>query len=150
MSKLLGVAIIAVIVYFALTRGMPWLETAMDKGAGVPGAGGDSIACVSEAGAAADTVVEELLPAARPPVDAGVWGSALTRGARVLAAAENACACSTPACAKGQEAVQELRGLYDELDDMARGNPLGFGNPARRSERVYELLDQARDLVRSE
>ena len=149
MSKLLGVAIIAVIIYFALTQGMPWLETAMGTGGG-SGEGGESAFCISEASAAADTIAEELVPAARPPVDAGTWGSALVRGGRVLARAEDACSCPTAACAKGYEAVQELRGLYDELDDMARGNPMGFGNPARRTETVYQLLDQARAMARSE
>ena len=148
MSKLLGVAIIAVIIYFVLTQGMPWLQTAM--GTGGPAEGGESAFCISQASEAVDTISEELVPAARPPVDAGVWGTALVRGGRVLAAAENACTCPTGACGKGYEAVQELRGLYDELDDMARGNPMGFGNPARRVETVHELLRQARALAASE
>ena len=149
MSKLVGVAIIAVIIYLLLTQGMPWLQTAMGTG-GPSGEGSESAFCVSEANAAADTVSEELIPMARPPVDAGAWGTALMRGGRVLASAETACSCPTAACAKGYEAVQELRGLYDELDDMARGNPMGFGNPARRAETVYELLRQARAMASSE
>ena len=40
--------------------------------------------------------------------------------------------------------------MFDELDDIARGNPAGIGNPARRQERVYDLLDQARALAQSE
>ncbi len=82
-------------------------------------------------------------------MDYSVWGSVLVRVAGALAEAERACSCPTAACAKGSDAVDELRTMFDELDDMARGNPLGIGNPARRQERVYELLDEARALARS-
>lgn len=150
LGRLIALAILAGIIYFALTQGMPWLQTAMGSKGGSEAAGGDSAFCVSQAEAASDAIAGELIPNARPPVDSGVWGTALVRVGGALAAAENACSCATAACAKGSEAVYELRTMFDELDDIARGNPLGIGNPARRSERVYELLDEARGLARSE
>jgi hypothetical protein len=149
LPRLLALAIVAGLVYYAITQGMPWLQTAIGSG-GSGAEGSESAYCVAEADAAIDSVVDELLPHARPPVDAGVWGTALVRTARDLAAAENACNCPTEACDKGSDAVQELRAMYDELDDIARGNPAGIGNPARRQERVYDLLNEARDLARSE
>ncbi len=150
LGRLLALAILAVAIYYAVTLGMPWLETAMGTGGGGSADGSESSTCVAEAGAAGDTITGELIANARPPVDPATWGVALTRGARALAAAENACSCPTAACAKGYDAVQELRTMFDEVDDIARGNPMGIGNPARRAERVYELLDQARGLARSE
>jgi len=150
MSRLLGLAIIAVIIYFALTQGLPWLKTAMGSGAGSSAEDSESSYCVAEANAASDAISDELIPNARPPVDAGVWGTALVRVAGALAAAENACSCPTAACAKGSDAVYELRAMFDEFDDIARGNPMGIGNPARRQERVYELLNEARALARSD
>ena len=150
MSRLLGLAIIVVIIYFALTQGMPWLKTAMGSGAGGSAEDSESSYCVAEANAASDAISDELIPNARPPVDAGVWGTALVRVAGALAAAENACSCPTAACAKGSDAVYELRAMFDEFDDIARGNPMGIGNPARRQERVYELLNEARALARSD
>jgi hypothetical protein len=149
MGRLLAVAIVAVIIYIALTQGMPWLQTAMGSGGG-SSEGGESVFCISQASAASDAITDELIPHARPPVDAGVWGTALVRVGRALAAAENACSCPTAACNKGTDAVYELRTMFDEFDDYARGNPMGIANPARRQERVYELLNQARDLARSE
>lgn len=154
LGRLLAVAILVVVAYYLLTTGMPWLKTAMGSGgagsAGDSAADSQSAACVAEASAASETVADELIPNARPPVDSTVWGTALVRGGRALAAAENACACPTAACGKGTDAVHELRTLFDELDELARGNPMGFGNPARRMERVYDLLDQARAMARSE
>lgn len=150
MSRLLGLAIIAVLIYFALTQGMPWLKTAMGSGGGGEGGGGDSSYCVAQANAANDAISNELIPNARPPVDSGVWGNALLRVAGKLAAAENACSCPTGACAKGTDAIYEMRTMFDEFDDIAHGNPMGISNPARRQERVFELLNQARDLARSE
>jgi hypothetical protein len=148
LGRLLALAILAVAIYYGVTMGMPWLETAM--GSTGSAAGSESSTCVAEAGAAGETITGELVANARPPVDPATWGVALTRGARALAAAENACSCPTAACARGYAAVQELRTMFDEVDDIARGNPMGIGNPARRAERVYELLDEARALARSE
>lgn len=151
LGRLLAIAILVLVGYYLVTQGLPWLQTAMGSGAGGSAAeGSESAACVAEAGAAGDTIADELIPNARPPVDSGVWGAALVRAGGALAAAENACSCPTAACASGLDAVYELRALFDELDDMARGNPAGFGNPARRMERVYDLLDQARAAARAE
>jgi hypothetical protein len=150
LGRLLAVAILAILGYYLLTTGMPWLKTAMGSGGGSSAEGGESMFCISEASAASDAITDELIPNARPPVDSGVWGTALVRVGRALAAAENACSCPTAACAKGSDAVHELRAMFDELDDIARGNPMGIGNPARRQEEVYALLNEARDLARSE
>ena len=141
----------SLIGYYVLTQGLPWLETAMgSKGGGSAAEGSESAFCISQADAASDAVAGELIPNARPPVDSGVWGTALVRVAGALAAAENACSCPTEACATATDAVYELRTMFDELDDIARGNPMGIGNPARRQERVYDLLDQARAEARAE
>lgn len=151
-KRLISLAILAALLYYGYTVGLPWLET-MGKGGGAGGSGGssgESHQCVAEARAASDTISGELLPNARPPVDSGVWGTALVRGGRVLAAAETACSCPTAACARGYDAVQELRAMFDELDDIARGNPAGIGNPARRQERVDRLLDEARAAAAAE
>ena len=149
LGRLLAVAILAVIIYYALTQGLPWLKTAMDSGGGASAEGDESAFCISRAGAASDSVTDELIPNARPPVDSAVWGTVLVRVAGALAEAERACACPTEACAKGSDAVYELRAMFDEFDDIARGNPMGIGNPARRQERVYELLNEARALARA-
>ncbi len=150
MGRLLALAIVAVVIYFALTQGMPWLKTAMGSGAGGSTGDSESSYCVAQANAASDAIADELIPNARPPVDAAVWGTVLVRVGGDLARAENACSCPTAACGKGNQAVQELRGMFDEFDDIARGNPMGIGNPARRQERVFELLNEARALARSE
>lgn len=150
MSRLLGLAIVAVLIYFALTQGMPWLKTAIGSGAPSGAAGGESSYCIEQVNAATDTLTGEMIPNARPPVDSGVWGNVVVRVGGALAAAENACSCPTRACDKGTDAVYELRTMFDEFNDIARGNPMGIGNPARRQERVYELLNEARELARSE
>ena len=149
MGRLLALAIIAGVIYLALTQGMPWLKTAVGSGAGAAG-GGESADCVARASDASDTVAGELVPQARPPVDTAVWGTVLLRAGGALAQAETACACPADACATATEAIYELRAMFDELDDIARGNPMGIGNPARRQERVNQLLDRARAEARSE
>ena len=149
-GRLIALAILAAIVYYAVTQGMPWLQTAMGAKGGGSGEGSESADCIAQANDASDAIADELIPNARPPVDSGVWGTVLVRVAGALAAADNACSCPTAACAKGADAVYELRTMFDEFDDIARGNPMGIGNPARRQERVYDLLDEARALARSE
>ena len=151
-QRLLVIAIIAIAIYYIVTAGLPWLKDQMGAAGGGGGAAGDSESfhCISQADAASETIADEVVPNARPPVDSAVWGTALMRGGGALGRAETACSCSTAACAKGYDAVMELRAMFDELDDMARGNPMGFGNPARRQERVYDLLDEARSLARAE
>jgi hypothetical protein len=150
LGRLLALAILAVVVYYALTEGLPWLRTAMDSGSAASEGSTESALCVSQADAASQSVVDELIPTARPGVDGAVWGTVLVRVAGALAEAERACSCPTAACAKGYEAVREMRGMFDEFDDIARGNPMGISNPANRQERVYQLLDEARALARSE
>ncbi len=147
LGRLLALAILAIVAYYLLTEGLPWLKTAMDGGR--PAAGGDdpSSACISEAARAGDDLAAELIPNARPPVDQEIWGTVVVRAAGALARAESACACPTAACGKATEAIWELRAMFDELDDVARGNPMGIGNPARRQERFYELLGEARAMA---
>ena len=151
-QRLLALAILAVAAYFVITAGLPWLQARTGSaGGGADGGGGsDSFLCIDQASAASDTIAGEVVPNARPPVDSGLWGTALVRAAGALARAEEACTCPSAACASGYEAVAELRAMFDELDDIARGNPAGFGNPARRQERVYDLLDEARARARAE
>ena len=143
-------AVLAVLIYFAVTQGLPWLKTAMGSGSTGVALDGGSAYCIDQASAASDTIADELVANARPPVDASLWSLAVMRAGSALGAAENACSCPTAACNKGLRAVDELRVLFDDLDQIARGNPLGVGNPARRQERVYELLNEARSMARSE
>ncbi len=150
LGRLLAVAILAVVVYYGLTEGLPWLKETMGSPSGAGTDSSESALCVSRANAASDAIVDELIPNARPPVDSAVWGTTLVRVGGDLARAETACSCPSAACGKGYEAVQELRAMFDEFDDIARGNPMGIGNPARRQERVYDLLNEARAMARSE
>lgn len=149
LARLLALAILAIVAYYALTQGVPWLKQEMAGQAEVGPDASESELCVFQASTAAEAVGDELLPNARPPVDTTTWGSLLVRVAGSLATAENACACPTAACASASDAIRELRALFDQADEMARGNPMGIGNPARRMERAYELLDRARDQVGS-
>ncbi len=150
MSRLLGLAVLAVLIYFAVTQGLPWLKTAMGSNAGGLALDGGSAYCVDQVSAASDSISEGLIPHARPPVDPDLWSLAVMRAGSALAAAENACSCPTASCNKGWDAVAELRAMFDDLDQIARGNPMGIGNPARRQERVYRLLDEARELARAD
>ena len=150
LGKLLALAIIAAIAYFALTQGVPWIKKEMGAGPKSGDDASESAFCIDQATAAAAAISDELLPAARPPVDSAVWGTVLVRVTGDLAAAERACACPTAACGQAFMAIQELRSVYDQLNDVVRGSPMGIGNPARSQERAYQLLDEARDLARAE
>jgi hypothetical protein len=149
MGKLLALAIIAVITWYVLTQGLPWLKTELGAGPTGGDEAGESEFCIAQASAASDSVADELVPAARPPIDSAIWGTVLLRVAGDLAAAERACACPTAACGKALDAVMELRAVYDGIDNIARGNPMGMSNPARNQERANELLNEARQLARS-
>lgn len=150
MSRFVGLAVLVALVYFAVTQGRPWIESLMDGGGGALALDGGSAFCISQASAANDEVTGTLMAHARPPVDPDVWSLGVMRAVGALNEAEKACTCATAACNKGWDAVAELRALFDDLDQIARGNPMGVGNPARRQERVYRLLDEARAMAGSE
>ncbi len=141
--RLIVVAVVLIALYYVATELLP-------RGGGAPSGTVEtdgSGQCVARAEAASQAVAGELVALARPPLDSAAWGPAVVRAGTVLSAADSACACPEPACARASEALDELRTLVAELEELARGDPRGLGNPARRQERVDRLLDEARALA---
>lgn len=150
LGKLLALAIVAIIAYYALTEALPWIKSRMAPDTQTSTEASGSHFCIDRAAAAGSTVTDGLVANARPPVDTEVWGRVLVRVEGNLAEAERACSCPTAACGKASESIDELRAMVDFFDEIARGNPLGISNPATRMERVNQLLDEARQMARSE
>jgi hypothetical protein len=145
-ARLVTLIAIIGIAYVLLTQGLPWFQTRL----GTEPAGSDSAGdpaserCVATATRASDTLSGEVVRFSSPPVDPAEWSAASWDIDNAIQEAELACTCFTEACQKAAEALDAMRQLYTQFNDMVRGTPTGWGNPAHDQERIYQLLDDAR------
>lgn len=146
--------VVAVLLWFAVTEGWPWLKRELDRmghrspAAEVEEGAGEGTECVIAAGRASEALGETLRRFRTPPYDLGAWENATTALEDRIWTAESACGCALDSCGRASEALAELRDLVHSVDGVVRGDATAFRNPARQQERIDELLDQARDLAR--
>ncbi len=140
--KALFRAILFVAFLFLLWKhGWPWLQARMDM-EGAPAAGA----------ATADDPGEACLEAAREARD--VYGSGMRslgppgeadlsfrpRLEDAISRAHGVCDCSSPACERGEEALDLLEEASRQLEDPSRVGEAAMA-AARRLQRIGELLD---------
>lgn len=149
--RLVTLGILAAIVYYGYTVGLPWWR-AQQAGREAEQAENaeaqEAVHCVGLASEANRTLTSELRQFDRPPVDLGLWTAALIHIGSQLSKADDVCVCPAEACRKAAQALREMRELVDQLDGIARGYAPGISNPATRQERILSLLDEARTLSR--
>lgn len=149
MGRLIGLVVLAVILYQGYKHAGPWIEQRLDAKGQVSGDDGDdleSVNCISSARNAARSLSDSMRQFSQPPVNQQEWTSAFLTVSGDIGSADNACSCSTDACYRAAEAVSELRDLSLSFDGTLRGGSRGISNPARGLERVYDLLDEAQRL----
>jgi hypothetical protein len=152
LSRLVSFAVVMALVYFALTRGLPWIrEQIAPTARSYEAADGDTAApagaCIESVARANDSLGQLVRRFGTGPVDADEWSTNSWAIESELRDAEMTCTCLSEACRKAAEAASELRTMYSQFDAMARGTATGYGNPARNQERVFDLLDEARSLA---
>lgn len=146
LARLLTLIVIIGVGYVLLTQGLPWLQTRLGGQPAESGIAGDpaSERCVETATRASDTLSGQVVRFSSPPVDSAEWSTASWEIENAVQEAELACTCFTEACQKASEALDAMRQLYTQFDDMVSGTPSGWGNPAHDQERIFQLLDEAR------
>ena len=157
LAGLVKILLLAVLVYFGVTAGWPWLRNQLDRKSGAPAAmeddvetsGGRGSRCVDLALAASTALGDQFRRFRQPPYDLDAWGSALAASEERIGTADTACGCSLKSCTTAAAALGDLRSLLASVDSVIRGDPSAFRNPAREQERIDDLLGQARDLARN-
>jgi hypothetical protein len=154
MARIVKLLVIAVLLYVAWTQGWPWLEKQLGSlgisrtQAGAPTVGGGPEgSCISMAERANDALAGGIGRFISPPFDTGAWMQFAGRVQLQIRDADSACGCPHEACVKASEALRELDALLMDMDGMVRGSAESFGNPATRQERIFDLLNEARQLL---
>jgi len=152
LSRLISFAVVMALIYFALTRGLPWIQeqfapTARSYEASEGDTSDPAGPCIESVARANDSLSQLGRRFSSGPVDADEWSTASWDIESAIRDAEMSCTCLSEACRKAAEAAGELRTMYSQFNAMARGTATTYGNPARNQERVFDLLDEARSLA---
>ena len=147
MRKLVGLAVVAFLLYQGYKTGLPWIQDRLEIGrlGSTPvGEHGESMLCVELAEQANATFGDMVRQFSNPPIDQQAWTLAFISINGDIGSAQSACGCSSEACNTAALAVSRLRDLALSFDGIARGNARGIGNPASQQARIDELLGDAR------
>jgi hypothetical protein len=152
LSRLVSFAVVMALVYFALTRGLPWVrEQIAPTTSSYEATDGETSdpagPCIETVARANDSLSRLVRRFSGGPVDVDEWSTASWDVESAIGDAEMSCTCLSEACRKAAEAAGELRTMYSQFDSTARGTATGYSNPARNQERVFALLDEARALA---
>jgi hypothetical protein len=147
MNKLLRLAVIVAVVFFAWKYGLPWVQQKTGSTTSAPARADDS--CVGAARAASEAWGSGIRQFVNPPYDTGAWSSFRSGIDSKIAAAESSCSGSTESCAKGQSAMRDLRSLVSDLDTAIRSGGAPPSDIVQRQESVDRQIDEAQELVRS-
>lgn len=144
-------ALVVVLLVLGYTEVLPRLR---ENRGGLGGRSGETSsgegqggACVAEAAAANRAFGSDIGRFARAG-EVEAWEDHRWETESLLDEAEQTCDCNRPSCEKARDALAQLRTLVDELDSIVRSDTLVSFNPARRQERIDNLLGTARDLAR--
>lgn len=151
MGRIVQLVVLAVVLYFLVTEGWPWLQRELGRTGAAPrvaagSGGGEQGPCLSRASGAADTFGDGLSRFSSRPVDTGAWMTFAGRVQQRISEARAACGCSHPACSRAAQAMDELGSVVYTMDGYVRGSAESTANPAQAMERVYDLLNEARGL----
>ena len=149
MSKILKLAIVALIVYVVFINYETWVDNVANIGQDLSRTG-EPIAqglCVHAAEGASESFAKGLRDYSSPPVDLEAWEVFLEGVKERIYRAESLCDCPRDSCVRATEALSELNQLMEDFDGTLRGDP-GSLNPARRQETIDRMLKRARELDR--
>lgn len=154
MKALIKLAILAAIIWAAITYGSPYLEKISKGIAGDAGpADGTSQTCIRAAFDASETF-GDVVTSMRVPPDMDRWDAGLAKARSAYDRAERTCECfnvegfAQPACDEAKKGLQELDRFMRAMDDgFRRGRPVL--NAPNFQERVDQHLNRAEQLGRN-
>ena len=151
-NKIINFVFLIAAVYFLWTYVIPWFRSLgtgpgsrsyVDAGKGVDAGTGEDGDCVIAARKAAEVFADEMRSFSKPPIDLDAWDRTYLRIENRIAAADDECDCSSPACSTAQGALGSLRELGDDFSTAARGDGTPPINAASSLSRIYDTLDLA-------
>jgi hypothetical protein len=146
LNKIINLVLLAAVLYFGYTYVVPWFRS-LGSGPGsrsfADAGSGEDGKCVDAARRAAEVFSEEMRSFSQPPIDEIAWDKAYLRIENRLAAADDACSCSRPACGTAQSGLAGLRDLAADFSRAARGNGPPPINGASALSRAYDAFDMA-------
>ncbi len=150
MDRILKLAVLAVVLYFGVTKVVPWMKQELGGGGArdFSDVGEGSGQCVAVAEAANRDFGAGIRQFSRPPIDVESWDRVERQLSSSLYDAESACSCPEESCDKAREALDELRSILYDYDAGFRGRQPVPLNAARGLQRVGRLLNEARSLER--
>ena len=158
LGGLIKLAVIAAALYFAYTQILPLVQDNLRFGGeasqrssldhGSDGGEDDGLRCVRRAESANNRLGDYLSLFRRPPFDQERWQTVVENVEDGIRTAEVSCDCPLRSCDKAMEALANLSSVLADLDAQITGSATSVRNPARRQERVNDLLDEAKALAR--
>jgi hypothetical protein len=146
LNKIINFVLLIAAIYFLWTYVVPWFR-GLGSGPGsrsyVDAGKGEDADCVIAARKAAEVFADEMRSFSRPPIDLDAWDRTYLRIENRIAAADDECDCSRPACSTAQGALGSLRELGDDFSIAARGDGTPPINAASSLGRIYDALDLA-------
>ena len=144
MSRLIQLAILIALLYFAYQ----WYvkHHSSSTSSTTTASAGDS--CTPYADSAANRWSIGIGRFVNPPYDMAAWDSFRSDVDSRIGEAESHCSCAEASCAKAKEAMSGLRGMVSDVDGMIRNNSAPPSDIVQRQERVDNLVDEAKELVR--
>lgn len=145
MQRLLAVAILLALGYLAAPRLGPFLSrfAAPSADSGSTGEVGDGEYCVERAWDVNLELGQALRQAGPAPGGASDWSDARWRVENEISEAASLCSCPAEACSIAARALAEMTQQLQDIDMLAQGTASGYANPARRQERIVDLLEEA-------
>ena len=153
MVRVARMLVIVLLLYFALTEGVPWVRKYVGDitkdsltGRELPDNDGPRL-CVFLAEDASEAIgvqIRHITPSATAPE---VWDETSLTLNGFIRDAESSCSCADPACGAARRALSEMEALVSTFDGLVRGKQTGTMNLARHQENIQLALGQARGLV---
>jgi len=145
LKRLPGLLILLAVVYVVASQAGPWLGRfrGATRSAETPEDDTGASLCVDHAFAANESLGGAVREFGHGRVQEELWSEAMWKVESEISEAYGICICPSEACRIAGRALEEMREQIAQLDALARGTATGYANPARRQERIVELLDQA-------
>lgn len=106
--------------------------------------GNPAASCADSAARASEAWGSGLRQFVNPPYDVTAWNEFKGHVEGRIASAESDCSCQSDGCAKGRQAMRELRSLVSDLDYAIRNGSSPPLDAVQRQESIDNLIDQAR------
>ncbi len=145
MVKIIKLALIALLLYIAYTRGLPLLRQQLGEGLG--GDDRPQSGCVGAAERASDIFDERIGRVSGPGTDPQVWDDFRRSVDDAIYTARSRCDCRLESCDKAQEALSALSDQLARFDERFRSGSMAQ-NPVQQQTRIHRLIGEARELAR--